>query len=659
MPEERYDEQQLASEWNFKFKDDMVTKAPYTKRWNTYIDAYNGDYFKNASLPEYRSNQVSNYIFALVETIRPIMLDNNPKYEAIPRQPDGRNFSTDLTEALSYEWDREDMRAKVARELINVLTLGSSVFYIPYDSEEKQIKAIPVSVFNLFVDPLATSFDDAEHVIYADYFNESVLRRRYAEKAHLIKGGAVNYTELVYNNTANSRVDNQVLVLEVFTRAYEYDEEVIGEVKKVKPKYPKGRHLIIAPMLGIVFEDKAMAYKDGKFPFEIIKDYDLPGKFWGEGEVAQLLSPQTYMNEINNAIIDHAKTTANSPWIVDKNAGIPQGKITNRQGLIIRKNPGSEVRRETPPGMPNYVVQTPDILKDDMREISGMFNSLRGQSDTGVYTAQGILALQEAGQVRIRLKVQGLEGSLAKIARLWFSRMQQFWKEDKWIAITKSDGTNDMKLFKSGNILQHEYDIKITAGSTMPNNRGAMLDLMIRLAQTPMPDGQPLVDREAVAYFLPQEIQGAMIQRMQGQNTQINQQMQQLQQMIEQMGQQMQEFVQQDQKDDQQTMSAIEQIVAGLESVNKEILQLQDKHDKIEEEKKTIEKEEKIKNDSYNTGYTDAEKMYQDPEEDIAEEEDMSGGLPEEILAGIEGLSDDELALLLQRNPELIELMNK
>jgi hypothetical protein len=37
----------------------------------------------------------------------------------------------------------------------------------------------------------------------------------------------------------------------------------------------------------------------------------------------------------------------------------------------------------------------------------------------------------------------------------------------------------------------------------------------------------------------------------------------------------------------------------------------------------------------------------------------MSGGLPEEILAGIEGLSDDELALLLQRNPELIELMNK
>lgn len=658
MLEGRYEEQQLASEWNFKWKDAMVAKAPYTKRWNTYLDAYNGDYFKNSNLPDYRSNQVSNYIFALVETIRPIMLDNNPKYEAIPRQPDGRASSADLTEAFSYEWDREDLRPKVARELINTLVLGTCVFYIPYDSQSKQIKGIPVSPFNVFPDPLATSIEDAEYIIYADYFNESVLKRKYPEKAHLVKGGSVNYTELVYNNSNNSRVDNQVLILEVFTRAYEYDEEVIGEVRKVKPRYPNGRHLIVAPMLGIVFEDKSIVYEDGEFPFELCKDYDLPGKFWGEGEVAQLLSPQVYMNEMNNAIIDHAKTTANSPWIIDKNSGIPQGKITNRQGLIIRKNPGSEVKRENPPSMPNYVVQQPDVFKNDMREISGMFNSLRGQSDTGVYTAQGILALQEAGQVRIRLKVQGLETFLGKMARKWFSRMRQFWKEDKWIAITKSDGSYDFKLFKK-DVLSYEFDLKITAGSTMPNNRSAMLDLMIRLAQTPMPDGQPLVDREAVAYFLPQEIQSAMLQRMQGQNLQVTQQMQQLQQMIEQMGQQMQQFMQQDQKDDEQTMSAIEQLVSGLEKVNQEILQLQGKHDKIEQEKKMMEKEEKIKTDSYNTGYTDAEKLYQNPEEDIAEEEDVDDGLPDEILSGIEGLSDDELALLVQKNPELIELMNK
>jgi hypothetical protein len=78
--EKHYEEQQLASIWNFKFKDAMVHKAPYTKRWLTYIDAYRGDYFKNENLPDYKSNMVSNYIFSIVETIRPIMLDNDPKF---------------------------------------------------------------------------------------------------------------------------------------------------------------------------------------------------------------------------------------------------------------------------------------------------------------------------------------------------------------------------------------------------------------------------------------------------------------------------------------------------------------------------------------------------------------------------------------------------
>ena len=47
------------------------------------------------------------------------------------------------------------------------------------------------------------------------------------------------------------------------------------------------------------------------------------------------------------------------------------------------------------------------------------------------------------------------------------------------------------------------FDLKVMAGSTMPVNRNAMLDLMIRLAQTNGEDGLPLVDRKAVLEFLP------------------------------------------------------------------------------------------------------------------------------------------------------------
>jgi hypothetical protein len=610
------------------------------------------------------------------------MLDQNPKFQSVPRQPEGLGFASDLQEIFSYEWDRESMNKKLYKELINTLVLGNSVFFVPWDSNEKNIKAIPVSPFNIFPDPLATDVEDAEYIIYASYKNVNVLKKLFPSRANDLHGSDINYGELVYDNNKNAKIDNQILVLEVWTKDYETIDEVNKDIKTTKLKYPNGRVITLCPELGIVLSDKPNPYNDGKHPFVIIKDYDVPGKFWGEGEVAQLLSPQKHMNELNNAIIDNAKTSANMPWVIDKNAGIPQGKITARPGLVLRKNPGSTVDRLQPPGMPNYVINAVDTYKNDMEQISGIFDSLKGNSETGVYTAQGILALQEAGQARIRLKVKLMEDTLGKMATMWFARMRQFWKQDRWLQITKADGTYDLKRFVKS-ALDYDYDIKITAGSTMPVNRGAMLDLMVRLAQTQMPDGQPLVDRQAVAEYLPEEVKSALLRRMNGEN----QSLAQLQQQVQQIGQQLQQIAQQNQQQDDQTLSTVEQMASALEKINKQILQLKQEHDKLEADKKKQEEIDKIKSDSYNQGYGDAEKFAQ-PQNDMMNNSSMgmgsgqdmmnsegmmpdgvalgmsgqetvqgSQGLPEEILAGLESLSDDELKLIMEKNPELLQLI--
>ena len=657
-----YEEQRIAGYWNFKFKEAMVTKAPYTKRWQSYFDAYNGEYFKNENLPDYKSNLVSNYVFSIIETIRPIMLDNDPKFQSMPRQPDGMAFSTDLQEALTYEWDRENMNKKLYRELITSLVTGTAVFFLPWDSQDKEIKAIPVNPFNLFPDPLATTMDDTEYIIYASYRNAQRLKRIFPDKASKLSGGNINYGELVNDNNKNANINNQILVLEVWTRDYETFESD-KETGKAKLKFPNGRVITLCPELGIVLSDKANPYKDGKFPFVLMKDYDIPGKFWGEGEVAQLLSPQKHMNELNNAILDNAKTTANMPWIIDKNSGIGYGKITSRPGLVIRKNPGSEVKREQPPGMPAYVVNAVESYKADMEQISGVFDTLKGNSETGVYTAQGILALQEAGQARIRLKVKLMEETLGQLANLWFSRMRQFWKDDRWLRIVRHDGSYDFRKMKSGT-LNHDYDIKIMAGSTMPVNRGAMLDLMIRLAQTQMADGQALVDREAVAQYLPSEVKSALMQRMEGKTGAIEQQIAEMQQVVQQLGQQLQQITQESKGNDEQTFSVIEEIMGAIEKINQQIVQVQEENARMEEKKRKEEELNKVKTDSYNSGYLDAEKHLSS--ETMEEDEGMlvglgegqiGGELPEDILQGLEELSDDELALLLQSNPELADLL--
>lgn len=646
-----YREQQVASEWNFKFKNAMIYKMDYTKRWQTYQDAYNGDYFKDQNLPDYRSNMVSNYIFAIIETIRPIMLDNDPKFQAMPRQPDGMAFSNDLQEALMYEWDRENMNQKLYSELINTLVIGNSIFFIPYNSHKKDVQAIPVNPFNIFPDPLATSVYDAEYIIYASYKNVEVLKRAFPNHADKLSGSDVNYSELVYSNDRNAMINNQVLVLEVWTRGYE-DE-------KSKEVYPTGKVITLCPELGIVLEEKKNPYEDGRFPFVLIKDYDIPGKFWGEGEVTQLLSPQKHMNDLNNAIIDNAKSTANMPWIVDKNSGIKPGSITARPGLIIRKNPQSEVTRPQPPSMPNYVINAVETYKQDIEMVSGVHNTLRGENSSGVYTAQGILALQEAGQVRIRLKVKLLENALAEIAELWVNRMKQFWKEDKWLRITQPDGTYDLKKFTK-RVLEFDYDVKITAGSTMPINRGAMLDLMIRLAQTQMPDGQPLVDRESVVEYLPEEVKAPLLKRMQENQSsllEIQQAIEELGQAVQQTNQMIEQVAQEGQSVDEEQFGLIEELMGAVERLNNQILQLSEEYGKMKEEEVEKEKTKKLQDDFYNTGYLDAEKLYTQMNEPIDADVEEPGQIPDEILLGLENMSDDELTLLMEKYPNILEMI--
>lgn len=690
--QQRDDEINLASYWNHKFKQAMVHKSDYTKRWQTYIDAYNGDYFKNKNLPEYKSDLVSNYIFSIIETIRPIMLDNDPKFQVMPRNPEGMEFSNDLQSALTFEWDREGMTQKLGRELIMSLVTGTSVFFLPWDRREKNVKAIPVNPLNIFPDPLATCVEDAEYIIYASYKNAEELRRLFPRKSEHLVGGSVDYGELVYENNENANIDNQILVLEVWTKNLDSftSEEKDGRAEK----YENGRVITLCPELGVVLSDRANPYKDGQFPFELMKDYDIPGKFWGEGEVAQLLSPQKYMNELNNAILDNAKATANMPWIVDKNSGIGYGTITSRPGLIIRKNPGSDVKREQPPTMPAYVANTVDAYKNDMEQISGVFNSMRGESETGVYTAQGILALQEAGQARVRLKVRLMEDFLGKLATKWYSRMKQFWKEDRFVRTVRNDGQYDFAEITS-RAFDEEYDVRIMAGSTMPVNRGAMLDLMIRLAQTQMPDGQALVDREAVVEYLPAEVRASVLSRSKDTALEVERQIAELTEALGQLTEQLEAVAEESNSNDEETFEVIEEITTALEEVNARIIQLQEEHDTMVEEQKEAEAEQQIRDQAYNEGYLDAERHLSDyededhfidedpleagmfgedeiplgmfeeglPEEE--EEEDILAGLgegditdlPDDILDGLEELSDEELRLLLQQFPQLADLL--
>lgn len=684
MPTEK--ERKLV-EWVYsKFKQAYIAKAPLMDKWKEYMSAYKGTYFQNKNLPDYKSNEISNHVFSTIETIRPIMTDNNPKFLAVPSTPQGMEFSADVQTALDYEWDREKMSLKLPAQLIPMLVYGNAVWFVQWDGKDGEygnISIKPVDPFNIFPDPLAESIDNSEFLVYATYRNANQIKQQFPEKASAIEGSRITMSELVAERDNNDTQDaNQVLILEMWCRDWVTMDETVEGKKQLK--YPKGRVITCLPELGILLSDKKNPYKDGKFPFVLMKNYDIPFEFWGVGEVEQVMSPQHYVNELTNQIIDNAKNTANMQWIIDKNSGIGQGKLTNRPGLVIRKTPGSEVRRDTPPAMPSYVREQIEVLKKDIQDISGVFDSLKGEQQGSVTAASAILALQEASQARIRLKIKLMEASLSELAQIVYSRMQQFWKLDRWVRVTDVEGNPSFREI-GAQVLSNDYDLKVMAGSTMPVNRNAMLDLMIRLAQTNGEDGLPLVDRKAVLEFLPTGDKKAITDRfaeLQAQQQQAQQQqLQQEQQM--QMQQAQQQKGELDQSVTEQVMSMLQQVVQASDLTSKQVDELI--MDKEQRDKK--EYESQIEEKGYKRGLKDGKVQSKEEEEtpneetsDVNEEEKKmleqqllsenaqmeealnSQQIPDEVLEELLALAQQDPEMfreILQNYPQLAEMLQQ
>ena len=673
-------------EWVYsKFKQAYVAKAPLMDKWKEYMSAYKGTYFQNKNLPDYKSNEISNHVFSTIETIRPIMTDNNPKFLAVPSTPQGMEFSADVQTALDYEWDREKMSLKLPAQLIPMLVYGNAVWFVQWDGKDGEygnISIKPVDPFNIFPDPLAESVDNSEFLVYATYRNANQIKQQFPEKASAIEGSRITMSELVAERDNNDTQDaNQVLILEMWCRDWVTMDETVEGKKQLK--YPKGRVITCLPELGILLSDKKNPYKDGKFPFVLMKNYDIPFEFWGVGEIEQIMSPQHYVNELTNQIIDNAKNTANMQWIIDKNSGIGQGKLTNRPGLVIRKTPGSEVRRDTPPAMPSYVREQIEVLKKDIQDISGVFDSLKGEQQGSVTAASAILALQEASQARIRLKIKLMEASLSELAQIVYSRMQQFWKLDRWVRVTDVEGNPSFREI-GAQVLSNDYDLKVMAGSTMPVNRNAMLDLMIRLAQTNGEDGLPLVDRKAVLEFLPTGDKKAITDRfaeLQAQQQQAQQQqLQQEQQM--QMQQAQQQKGELDQSVTEQVMSMLQQVVQASDLTSKQVDELI--MDKEQRDKK--EYESQIEEKGYKRGLKDGKVQSKEeatPNEetfDVNEEEKKmleeqllsenaqmeealnSQQIPDEVLEELLALAQQDPEMfreILQNYPQLAEMLQQ
>lgn len=458
-------------------------RKKYDEKWMDFYKMFRGKQWKETR-PSYRHSEVINMIFQMIQSEVPVQMDARPKFEFLPQEPSDREFADILNEVCDSDWQRKNWQYKLTEVIYESRFYGAGIVGMFYNPKLRDgvgdIIMQRCDPFYSFPDPSAIDVnedrdgDQPEGFLYAEPAEIRKLKKDYPDKAKFFKadlnelpnGDKTDLNQVRFKSPVDTKTilegtstydlqaKDQALKITAYLRSDEFEEEQQQEIGEdgqpktlyvQKKKYPQGRKIVIAG--GVVCEDGPNPYEDGKFPYARYVNYIDPGSFWGIGDVEQLESPQKAFNKMVSFALDVLTLTGNPVWIVDNTSGIDTDNLYNRPGLVVEKEPGSEVRREEGVQLQPYVLQLIDRMKLWFDDISGNNDVSRGVNpEGGVSAASAIQSLQEAAKTRVRQKARNLDACLQNLGQLWLSRRLQFTPAPEIIRLTNNQGAS--KYFK-------------------------------------------------------------------------------------------------------------------------------------------------------------------------------------------------------------------
>lgn len=557
--------------------NDLFTKAKthkmkYDTKWLEYYKFFRGKQWKEQR-PSYRHSEVINMIFQSIQSTVPIQTDSRPKFTFIPRSPMDLEFSEILNKICDSDWERKNWLFKLTEIIYEANFYGAGLGGMEFDPttpEGPQRDFLSRDPFYCFPDPSAYDCNDkCKYFIYAEPTDIEQIKKDYPEFAKYIKPDVVDLTggdktnvdkvrfkspvdnrTFVDSNTGYDITDtNKVLKITCYIGPENYEQEDMltqedpvndqslnaenGEPQPA-PKYPNGRKIVMAS--GVLLYNGENPYEDKKFPFAKLVNYILPREFWGISEIEQLMGPNKIFNKIVSFTLDVLTLMGNPIWVVDSTSGIDADNLFNRPGLVVEKEPGSEVRREAGVELQPYILPLLDRIKTYFDNISGVNDMTRGAEPKDVTAASAITALQEAAQTRLRLKARHLDGFLQQIGQMWISRLLQFGTVPEVVRITADENASkyfkfhvDTQLDQDGNPIMNEqgqpmrvakirdyiqdtntgkisespdlqefpihgtFEVKVSTGSSLPFAKSEKADKALKLYQLGIIDAEEVL----------------------------------------------------------------------------------------------------------------------------------------------------------------------
>ena len=536
-------EEELVMKFRLQMEDAKTYFTTYIKprldrSYKLYI-SYNGD--RAREIKNWQANISVPYIQAVVETLKPRILDARPDFTVQGRNEDDQAKARKVQQLADYTWEIAKMDATTEAVVSSALIYGTGYMQVGWKKDVRRHRFLKtkdllkkkyewVEKDQTFYDAPFCEWVD-NYSLWYDWHNveakskqywmkrlvltEMEIRRRYpyADKKRL---------EMVLNRPGGDLID------------YSW---IRNQVKNTHSEIVKGADYLTIAAAGPIDRSIFMSALDSKLkmyevfewwrPFEdefavmvnyipILKGgtmpipYDfkespfiatpylkLPGEFEGYGIPMLLENPQIMLNMIKNQRLDAMTLSIHKMWVVNPLANINKEELVTRPFGIIYSTDPNGVREVQFSDIKQSAYREEELLKSDMRYSSGVDDFSMGVGQAGG-SATEVRHLRESTLERVRLFVNHLGDSFSLVLRYWISMYRQFQTDDMNIRIIGDDGKEAFPLIEKDDLIGN-FDFKASVVPSIAGQNDVKkkqdMDLFQLLVNMPFVDQQKLTSK--------------------------------------------------------------------------------------------------------------------------------------------------------------------
>lgn len=495
----------------------------YDDLWQRMIDLYRGKHHRTDT----REDQLLvNMAFSTINIVAPSVAVNHPKITVNAKRPEDGDKAV-VTEAIvNYWWRHYDCQKEFRRSVKDALILGHGWVKTGYRyvEEEKVVEGQfdsydelaenreenvaesnlivkedrpfveRVSPFDVFVDPDATSMEDARWIaqrirrpledVKKDKRYNSTARQE-AAPSHYSKWGQDAYRP----RRSTSPEDAYVEVWEW----YDIDRNTVSVFCDGSDKF------LVAP--------KEIPFAFGQ-PFVMIRNYDVPETFYPMGELEAIEPLQHELNETRTQMMNHRKRFSRK-WLYKETAFDTDGRQALESDednvmvpVISDDNLGNVISPMPAVINPPEFYNQSDLISMDMNRVSGVSEYQQGSMPEIRRTATEAAIVQDASNARASDKLAIIERSIGECARRLVMLAQQFMTGEQAIRVVGSEA-EPLWLTFDRDYIQGEFDYEVEGGSTAPMNESFRRQRALQIVDAMAPfAGAGILDMGKLAAYV-------------------------------------------------------------------------------------------------------------------------------------------------------------